>query len=98
MILAHAIVLADARSAIATLAELAHTTDASIEYERALLQLDWLHESVTPGITLRLDQLRGALFDVAEQAVYDLTRFGIDNLELDLVIDILDVARDKDAP
>ena len=49
MLLAHAATLAEARSYLAALADHALTFDASVEYERVLLQLDFLHGDDMPG-------------------------------------------------
>jgi hypothetical protein len=57
MLLAHAITLAEARSSVAALADVAQAFDASVEYER-----------------------------------------GVDGLQIELVLDMLDAARDKDEP
>ena len=51
MLLAHAVTLAEARSYLAALADQALTFDASVEYERVLLQLDFLHGDFIPGIS-----------------------------------------------
>lgn len=96
MLLAHALALAEARSAIASLADRAHTRDASLEYERALLQLDWTHHDVTPGITPALEDSRDVLLGIAETAIDQLATFGVDALELELVLSMLDAARAKD--
>ena len=76
MLLAHAITLAEARSYVAALADLARTFDASVEYERVLLQLDWIHGDEVPGISpVLIDQPR-VLFTVAETAIEDLVDHG----------------------
>ena len=96
MFLAHALALAEARSAVAALADAAHTEAASIEYERVLLQLDWLHHGVAPGITPPHQEARDVLFGIAETAIETLGGFGVDLLELELVHDMLLVARESD--
>ena len=42
MLLAHAVTLAEVRSYLAALADQAQTFDASVEYERVLLQVDFI--------------------------------------------------------
>jgi hypothetical protein len=97
MLLAHAITLAEARSHVAALADRAQTFDASVQYERVLLQLDWIHGDNIPGISpVPLDE-RDVLFSIAESAIEDLVEHGIDALPVELVLDMLDNAREKDA-
>ena len=50
MLLAHAVALAEARSYVAALADAALTTDASIEYDRVLLQIDFIHGDFIPAV------------------------------------------------
>jgi len=96
MLLAHAIALAQARSAIAALADRATTRDASVEYERALMQLDWTHDDIGPGITPLLNNPSDVLLGIAETAIDQLPAFGVDALELELVLSMLDAARRMD--
>lgn len=99
MLLAHAITLAEARSYVAALADLARTFDASVEYERVLLQLDWIHGDEFPGLdTTGLTDDRDALYAVAESAIEELADHGIDALQVELFLDMLDAARTKDVP
>lgn len=98
MLLAHAVTLAEARSYVAALADAALTTDASIEYDRVLLQIDFIHGDCIPGISPVPVTNRDALFEVAESAIEDLVRHGIDSLTVELVLDMLWVARELDAP
>lgn len=99
MLLAHAVTLAEARSYVAALADLAHTFDASVEYERVLLQLDWMHGGEFPGLDASgLTTDRDILFAVAESAIEDLGGHGIDVLQIELVLDMLEAARAKDTP
>ena len=98
MLLAHAVTLAEARSHVAALADLARTFDACVEYERVLLQLDGIHGDEVPGISpVRTDQ-RDILYTVAETAIEDLIDHGDDALQVELVLDMLEVARSKDTP
>ena len=99
MLLAHAITLAEARSYVAALADLARTFDASVEYERVLLQLDWIHDDEFPGLdTTGLTDDRVVLYTVAESAIEELADHGVDALQVELVLDMLDAARAKDVP
>lgn len=99
MLLAHAMTLADARSYVAALADLAQTFDASVEYERVLLQLDFIHGDDTPALdTAGLTDDRDVLFSVAASSIEELLDHGVDGLQIELVLDMLEVARDKDLP
>lgn len=98
MLLPHAVTLAEARSYLAALADLAGSFDASVEYERVLLQLDFIHGDETPGITPAPTDRREVLFTLAESAIEDLLNHGIDALQVELVLDMLQAARAKDQP
>lgn len=98
MLLAHAVTLAEARSYLAALADQALTFDASVEYERVLLQVDFLHGDFIPGISRVPAHSRDVLFDVAYAAIEDLTEHGIDLLSVELLLDMLEVAWAKDLP
>lgn len=99
MLLAHAVTLAQARSCVAALADLAGTFDASVEYERVLLQLDWIHGDDSPALdSTGLTDDRDVLFAVASSAIEGLVDYGDDGLQIELVLDMLEVARDKDLP
>ena len=98
MLLAHAVTLAEARSYLAALANQALTFDASVEYERVLLQVDFLHGDFIPGITHVPAYSRDVLFDVACAAIEELAEHGIDLLSVELLLDMLEVAWAKDLP
>jgi hypothetical protein len=99
MLLAHARTLAEARSYVAALADLAQAFDASVEYERVLLQLDSIHGDDSPALnTVGLTDDRDLLYAVAESAIEELLDYGVDGLQIELVLDMLEVARDKAAP
>ena len=99
MLLAHAITLAEARSYVAALADLARTFDASVEYERVLLQLDWIHGDDSPRHQPGPHRpARHLCTTVAETAIEDLVDHGVDALQVELVLDMLEVARSKDTP
>lgn len=97
MLLAHAVTLARARSSIAALADRATNLDASIAYERALLQLDSFHDDDIPGISPIPAHESAALFINATAAVENLARHGTDALQVELVLDMLTVAHQQDA-
>ena len=114
MLLAHAVTLAEARSYIAALADEAATFDGSVEYEHALLYLDLIHgdegerprtwadlihgDDVPALDTHGLTDDRAILHAVAVSAVKELADHGVDQLQVELLLDMLDVARDRDNP
>jgi hypothetical protein len=98
MLLSHAVTLAEARSYVAALAGRARNDDASAEYERVLLQLDWIHGDYVPGISEVAGGQPDVLYAIAEQAIEDLIGYGVDALQVELVLDMLDAARAKDVP
>lgn len=99
MLLAHAVTLAEARSYIAALADEAATFDGSVEYEHALLYLDLIHGEDVPALdTHGLTDDRTILHAIAVSAVTELVGHGVDTLQVDLLLDMLDVARDRDNP
>lgn len=98
MLLAHAVILAEARSYVAALADHAVSIDASIEYDRVLLQIDFIHGDLIPAISPVPVTDRDVLFTVAESAIEDLATHGIDGLTVELVLDMLYAARELDAP
>ena len=98
MLLSHAITLAEARSHLAALARQAFNDDASAEYERVLLHLDVIHGDYIPGISDAYDESAAILYGIAEHAIEDLVAYGIDALQVELLLDMLDAARAKDVP
>ena len=98
MLLAHAVTLATARSYLAALADRAVSLDASIAYDRVLLQLDFVHGDPVPAISLVPTTTRDALFEAAKSAIEQLEQHGIDGLTVELVLDGLHAARELDAP
>lgn len=99
MLLAHAITLAEARSYVAALADRARTTEASSGYERVLLELDWIHGDDVPALdTAGLTDDRDVLLVVATSSIEDLVTYGLDVLQIELVLAMLDDARALDAP
>ena len=97
MLLAHAITLAEARSYVAALADNAVSIDASIEYDRLLLLIDFIHADSIPAITPVPITDRDALFSAAETAIGDLVGHGIDPLSVEVFLDMLHVARELEA-
>jgi hypothetical protein len=65
MLLSHAVTLAEARSYVAALADLAMTCEASIAYEHVLIGLDALHRGEGPSTTEVMTADRAVLFTVA---------------------------------
>lgn len=99
MLLAHAITLTEARSYLAALADQAGTFDATVEYEHALLYLDLIHSNDIPALNLTgLTDDRVILHAIAVNAVKELADHGIDKLQIELLLDMLDMARDPDDP
>ncbi len=97
MLLAHAVTLAEARSHVAALADHAETTEASSAYEHVLLQLDWIHEDDVPALdTSGLTDDRDILLVVAASAIEELVSHGVDVLQIELVLAMLDDARALD--
>jgi len=91
MLPSHAIALAEARSCLAALADTAVTFQASVDYERVLLQLDWIHGDDVPGLDASgLTDDRNALFSTAEAAIEELVDFDVDALQIELVLAISD--------
>ena len=98
MLLGHAVALAEARTYIAALADHSVSADASLAYERTLHYLDSIHEDVVPALdTGGLIDDRAALYVVAESAVEELVDHGVDALQVELVLAMLDEARAVDS-
>lgn len=99
MLLAHAVAVAEARTYLAALADLAVSVDASVAYERTLLYLDSIHVDDVPALdTAGLIDDRTALYVVAESAIEELVDHGVDALQVELVLAMFDEARELDAP
>jgi hypothetical protein len=99
MLLSHAVVLAEARACLAALADTAVTFEASVEYERVLLQLDWIHGDDVPGLDASgLTDDGNVLFSIAESAIEELVDFDVDALQIELVLAMLIAARELDEP
>ena len=99
MLLNHAVTAAEARSYIATLADCARTVEASSAYERALIELDWLHGDDVPALdTMGVTDNRDVLMAVATSAVEQLVAYGVDALQVELLLASLADARALDEP
>ena len=98
MLLSHAVLLAEARSYVAALADRARTFDARMEYERVLLQLDWLHGGKVPPITVVPTSDTALLYEVAGDAIGNLAKHRVDRLELEICLAMLEAARTMDLP
>jgi len=100
MLLSHAVLLAETRSYLAALADNAATFDAAMEYERILLQLDWLHRDVSGGVVPPITVVPATdpntLYAVAVAAISSLAGHGLDQLELEICLAMLEAARDQD--
>lgn len=98
MLLAHAVTLAEARSYVAALAGRSMTFEASVEYERVLIELDSIHGGeVPPATEVTLDK-RDVLYSVAEAAIEELVDHGVDELRVELLLARLEDAHELDRP
>ena len=99
MLLNHAVTVAESRSYIAALADCARTVEASSAYERALIELDWLHGDDVPALdTMGVTDNRDVLMAVATSAVEQLVAYGVDALQVELLLASLADARALDEP
>ncbi|QBX57319.1 hypothetical protein EXE58_19070 [Nocardioides seonyuensis] len=93
MLLAHARTLCDARSALAVLSDGASCIEASSAYEQVLITLDVLHGDGCPAIdTYGLPDGPGELFNLAAHALEELKTHGVDELQVELLLALLDNA------
>ena len=96
MLLTHAVLLAEARSHVAALADNALTFDGAMEYERVLLELDELHGGIFPPTTVVLVTDPAVLYEIAYQAIAGLEAHEVDPLGLELCLAMLIAARESD--
>ena len=97
--LVHAVTLTEARSYLAALADRARTIEASSAYERALLELDWIHGDDVPALdTDGLTDDPDVLMAVATSAIEQLAVYDVDALRIELLLAALDDARALDEP
>jgi hypothetical protein len=93
MLLPHAFTLAQARSYLAALADQASTIDASSAYEHVLIELDRIHWDQSPAISNDgLTEDRAILLAVATSALEELEQYGLDPLDVELILAMLDDA------
>lgn len=96
MLLSHAVLYAEARSYLASLADTASSLDAAMEYERVLLQVDWLHGGNVPPITVVPTRDRDVLNRVAQTSIARLQDHGIDRFELAICLSMLAAAWEQE--
>jgi len=97
MLLSHAATLTEARSYLAVLADNALTVEASLAYERTLFYLDSIHgDDVHALDTAGLTGEQEVLAIAAESAIEALVEHGVDALQVELVLAMLDGARELD--
>ncbi|MCW2847176.1 MAG: hypothetical protein JWR90_1150 [Marmoricola sp.] len=97
MDLEHALTLAQARSFVATLADSALDDGASAAFEHVLIELDWLHDDECPCLeTDGLSGDRNVLYLGAVAAIESLALFGLDALDLELLLVRLEAAHALD--
>ena len=97
MLLAHAVLLSDARSYISALADNAKTLEASSAYDLALIELDLVHGDDAFALgAAKLAVGRDALMALATAAVERLTTYGVDALLSELLLASLEGARALD--
>ena len=98
MLPTHALVLSQARAHIAALADQASCEETSAGYERVLLELDRLHQDRSPDyepLGIRLDP--DVLATIATRAIEDLVGFGVDPLDIELLLADLGDAREHES-
>ena len=96
MLLTHAVLLAEARSHVAALADNALTFDGEMEYERVLLELDELHGGIFPPTTVVLVTDSAVLYEIAYEAIAGLEAHMVDPFGLELCLAMLIAARETD--
>ncbi|QLQ11760.1 MAG: hypothetical protein HZY75_06275 [Nocardioidaceae bacterium] len=91
--------LAEARAYIAALADQTTIFDASVAYERVLLHLDAIHGDDSPPLDMAgLTDDRDVLYAIARSAITELLAHGVESLQVELVLDMLEEAHDQDTP
>lgn len=98
MLLAHAIAIAEARSYLAALADRASTLWTSVAYNDVLLYFDAIHGDNVPAIDELPNIEPTLLHELAEKSLLDLARYGLDPLQLELVLAMINDARERDVP
>lgn len=92
MDLEHARTLARARLFVAALADTARCDDASSAFERVLVELDGLHGDESPSLATDGLGDRDVLYRGAMTAIESLVLFGLDVLDLELLLVRLETA------
>ncbi len=82
----YALVLAEARSCLAALTDVATSADRSAAYERLLIDLDVLKGDVGPAAYSIVDVSVDELVERAKRALGCLTAYGVDALEVALLV------------
>ncbi|MCB0905669.1 MAG: hypothetical protein KDB63_00945 [Nocardioidaceae bacterium] len=97
MLLPHARTLGLARTAVAALSDHAVTVEASSAYEHVLIALDRLHRDDCPPLgAAGLTDDPFALLAAASSAIEELVAYGVDELEVELILAELEQARALD--
>lgn len=96
MLLSHAVTLAEARSYVAALANVAHTFEAASGYDDVLVGLEAIHGDDVPPLTDVPTSDQRVLYTVAEAAIEELVDYGVDDLQVELVLAMLESARALD--
>jgi hypothetical protein len=93
VLLPHALTLGQARTYVAALADQAGSIEASSAYEHVLMELDRIHADDCPALyydSIAEDQV--VLHAVATSAIEGLVQHGVDELDVELVLAMLDDA------
>jgi hypothetical protein len=99
MLLAHAVLLSEARSYVAALADNATTLEACSAYDLALIELDLVHGDDASALDATEQAVgRDVLMALAISAVERLTTYGVDALQSELLLASLERARALDMP
>lgn len=96
MLLPYAVLLAEARSYVAALADRALTFDGSMEYERVILELDEVHGGVFPPTTEIPITDPDALYELAHTSIAELESPEVNRLGLSICLAMLSAARETD--
>jgi hypothetical protein len=99
MLLAHAVLLSEARSYVAALADKATTLEACSAYDLALIELDLVHGDDAFALDATEHAVgRDVLLALATSAVERLTTYCVDELHTELLLASLEDARTLDMP
>ncbi|PKH41995.1 hypothetical protein SAMN05192575_109168 [Nocardioides alpinus] len=99
MLLAHYVLLSEARSYVAALANNTTTPEACSAYDLALIELDLVHGDDAFALDATEHAVgRDVLMALAISAVERLTTYGVDALHSELLLASLEDARALDMP